>query len=86
MSESMQEMGKKLIAEAERILQREVQGALEAQDTNIAVRRSQEVVELYLKGALKVLGVDYPKVHDVATVFSEQIRQKRNAVDDQKLE
>jgi HEPN domain-containing protein len=38
-------------------------------------------VELTLKGALKTLGVDYPKIHDVAPVFSEQLRQKRN-IDD----
>ena len=29
-------------------------------------------MELALKGALKVLGVDYPRIHDVAPVFSEQ--------------
>lgn len=33
-------------------------------------RRAQEVVELAWKGALKMLGVDHPKVHDVALVFS----------------
>jgi len=42
----------------------------------MVVRRAQEVAELTLKGALKILGVDYPKVHDVATLFSEQVRQK----------
>jgi len=42
----------------------------------MAVRRAQEVVELTLKGGLKILGVDYPKVHDVAPLFSEQVHQK----------
>ena len=45
------------------------------------MRRSQEVVELALKGGLKILGVDYPRVNDVAPVFSEQVRQKRRAAD-----
>ncbi len=47
----------------------------------MAVRRAQEGVELALKGALKLLGVDYPKVHDVAPVFSEQVQRKRGSVD-----
>ena len=86
MSRSMQEEGEKLIREGERILRREVQGALDDGDFNIAVRRAQEVVELALKGALKILGVDYPRVHDVASVFSEQVQQKREAVDAEVLE
>ena len=40
------------------------------------MRRAQEAVELALKGALKILGADYPRVHDPAPVFSEQVRQK----------
>ena len=76
MSQSMGEVGKKLIRESERILRRDVPSALDEGDFNIVVRRAQEVVELALKGALKMLGVDFPKVHDVAPVFSQQIRQK----------
>ena len=34
-----------------------------------AVRLSQECVELCLKAALKVVGIEYPKVHDVSDVF-----------------
>ena len=82
----MQEDGEKLIKESERILQRDVQGALDEQDFNMAVRRAQEVVELALKGALRTLGVDYPKVHDVAPVFSEQVQQKRWGVKAEILE
>ncbi|MDI6890884.1 MAG: HEPN domain-containing protein [Thermodesulfovibrionales bacterium] len=74
---SMQEEGLRLIREASGILKRDAQGALNEKDFNMAVRRAQEVVELTLKGALKVLGVDYPKVHDVAPLFIEQIQQKR---------
>ena len=40
------------------------------------VRRAQEVVELTLKGALKILGIDYPKVHDVGKVFEQTTKMK----------
>ena len=75
------EGGIRLIQEAEDILRRDAQGALNEKDFNMAVRRAQEVVELTLKGALKILGVDYPKVHDVAPLFSDQLRQKRGVGD-----
>ncbi len=78
---SMQEEGLRLIQEAERIFRRDVHGAMNEKDFNMVVRRAQEAVELTLKGALKMLGVDYPKVHDVASLFSEQLRQKRG-IDD----
>ena len=86
MSRSMREEGEKLIREGERILQRDVQNALNECDFNMAVRRAQEGVELALKGALKLLGVDYPKVHDVAPVFSEHVQRKRGRVDAEVLE
>lgn len=75
------EQGIRLIQEAEGILRRDAQGALNEKDFNLAVRRAQEVVELTLKGALKILGVDYPKVHDVAPLFSDQLRQKQGVGD-----
>jgi hypothetical protein len=40
---------------------------------NLAVRRAQEVVELALKGLLAEMGIDYPKIHDVAPVFRRQV-------------
>ena len=86
MSRSIQEAGETLIRESESILRRDVQGALDERDFNMVVRRAQAVVELALKGALRMLGVDYPKVHDVAPVFSEQVRQKQRAVDVEVLE
>jgi len=70
------EDGEKLIAEARRVLERDVQGALKESDHNFVVRRAQEVVELALKGALKLLGTDYPKAHDVAPVFVREARAK----------
>ena len=86
MSQSMQDEGKKLIREGERILRRDVQSALDERDFNITVRRAQEAVEFVLKGALKSLGTDYPKVHDVGPVFSEQARQKLGAADTKALQ
>lgn len=38
---------------------------------NLAVRRSQESVELALKGALSWGGIDVPKVHDVGPLLRE---------------
>jgi HEPN domain-containing protein len=73
--------GLRLIREAEAILRRDAEGAVKEGEFNLAVRRAQEVVELTLKGALKILGVDYPKVHDVAPVFSDQLRQKHHIAD-----
>ena len=77
----MREEGLRLIREAGGILRRDAQGALSEKDFNLVVRRAQEVVELALKGALKMLGVDYPKVHDVAPLFSDQLRQKKGVSD-----
>ncbi len=70
------EEGEKLIRKARMIFERDVQGAWRDQDHNLTVRRAQETVELTLKGALRILGVDYPKIHDVGLVFLEQTREK----------
>lgn len=77
----MQEDGEKLIGQGEAIFRRDVQSAYGGQDFNLTVRRAQEVVELALKGGLKFLGVDYPRVHDVAPVFSELVKQKVSVSD-----
>lgn len=80
------EEGKKLIRQGQWVLERDLQTALEAGNFNLAVRRAQEVVELVLKGGLRALGADYPKVHDVASAFCEQVRQKSPAADEEVLE
>jgi HEPN domain-containing protein len=38
---------------------------------NLVVRRSQEAVELALKGALRLVGVEVPRVHDVGAFLKE---------------
>jgi HEPN domain-containing protein len=40
---------------------------------SLAVRRSQEAVELALKGALRRVGVEVPRVHDVGVFLKEHI-------------
>lgn len=64
------------------MLERELKVALEERNFNLAVRRAQEVVELVLKGGLRMLGADYPKVHDVASAFCEQVRKKSQAAEE----
>jgi len=38
---------------------------------NRVIRLSQESVELALKGMLRLIGIEYPKVHDVSDVLNE---------------
>lgn len=63
------------MAEASEIL-RELPGALERRSWNLAIRRAQEVVELVLKALLAEMGVDYPKIHDVAPHFVNVVRAR----------
>lgn len=49
----------------------------------MVVRRAQEVVELLLKGALKTLGIEYPKIHDVGRIFEQTIRNKMKTFDEE---
>lgn len=70
------EKGEELFLRAERIIKRDIRGALQEDDFNMVVRRAQESVELTLKGALMILGIEYPKVHDVGKVFSEVVERK----------
>lgn len=70
------DIGMRRIALAGKILRRDLNGAWRAGDYNMTVRRAQEVVELTLKGVLEILGVDYPKIHDVGPIFAEQVIRK----------
>ena len=70
------ESGKDLILTAKRIMERDLQEAWQDNDANIVVRRAQEVVELVLKGALKILGIEYPKIHDVGKIFEQMVKRK----------
>lgn len=46
--------------------------ALEEGNYPYALRLSQECVELSLKASLKLVGIEYPKVHDVSDVLLER--------------
>ena len=48
---------------------RDAQRAFHERNYPYAVRLSQECVELCLKAALRIVAIDYPKVHDVSTVL-----------------
>lgn len=52
----------------------------------MAVRRAQEAAELTLKGALTILGVEYPMVHDVGKVFADAVQRKIGIKDRETLE
>lgn len=79
------ERGNKLISQAEELL-KEAKRAYQNSQYNIAVRRSQETVELALKGLLIILGIEYPKKHDVGAVFYEQAQAKGVKIKEKNLE
>lgn len=85
-SKSNETKGNKLIEEASRIFKRDLTMAFQEQDYNLTMRRSQEVVELATKGALQILGVDYPKSHDVGLVLVQHARTKQCSVGDDVLD
>jgi HEPN domain-containing protein len=79
------ESGERLIEDAE-IYYKEMKRAFEEKRWNIVIRRAQEVVELSLKGILKIGCVDYPKVHDVAPLFVKFVKEKKLKFDEKILE
>jgi len=69
------ERSEKLFKAAKRLYQ-EMQDEIESAEWNLAVRKAQEVVEFVLKGLLSEMGVDYPKVHDVALIFAQEVKSR----------
>jgi len=78
------ELNQKLLAEAELIME-EVRSALERQAWNLVVRRAQEVVELSLKSLLKLMGIEYPKIHDVGDTFTRVCKEKKVDIEEEVL-
>lgn len=72
-----EEMARSYIKIAEHSL-KEARLAYEDKLWHLAVRRSQESVELALKGALRLLGVEIPRTHDV----SFHLRENRSRFPD----
>jgi HEPN domain-containing protein len=63
MAEGYLAQAAEILAEAERTAQRGV--------WNLTVRRAQEAVELALKAALRLVGVEVPHVHDVGVFVKD---------------
>jgi hypothetical protein len=78
------DLGKRLLSQAEEYYEK-LDTSIRKGSWNTAVRHAQEVVELALKGLLKLMGVDYPKTHDVGEVFSNVVKQKGVEVDPELL-
>lgn len=49
----------------------EARRAMEEADYPTAVRRCQESVEMAVKGVLRLLGIEYPRKHDVSDVLQD---------------
>lgn len=47
---------------------------------HLVVRRAQEIVELILKGFLRLSGIEIPRLHDVGPIFREQKDRFPNSV------
>jgi HEPN domain-containing protein len=65
------EAAKSMVEEAGDCLD-ETQRAYSKQSYNLAVRRAQEAVELSMKGVMRMIGIEYPRKHDIGDVFIEQ--------------
>ena len=74
----------RLILEAQMIMG-EAKRAFDSEAWNLVVRRSQEVVELSLKGLLKLMGVESPKIHDVGDTFATICMEKNIPIESGKL-
>ena len=76
------ESGEKLLKEAEIYLE-ELKRAHAQGFWNITVRKAQEVVELSLKGVLKIIGVEYPKIHDPSGFLMRSLEKKGVPLEDE---
>ncbi len=64
------EMGEGLLTQARAILA-EARSLNSHGEWSLVVRRSQEIVELALKAALRTAGLEVPKLHDVGTFLKD---------------
>jgi HEPN domain-containing protein len=79
------ETGDRLLQEAREYCV-DLEAASARRSWNVVVRRAQEVVELALKAALKMMGIEYPKEHDVGRVFGDACRKRTLSIDPAELE
>lgn len=64
MAEAYRDQAEEILLEAQGLFQRRV--------WNLVVRRAQEVVEMSLKAALRMAGVEIPRIHDVGIILKDQ--------------
>lgn len=76
--------GERLLNEAKRVF-KEVENAYKEKAWNMVIRRAQEVVELSLKGLLKMMCIDYPKEHDVGKVLGVAVEKRELKIPKRKL-
>lgn len=55
---------------------KEAKNAYKDKDYPLTIRRAQEAVELSLKAVLRLIGIEYPREHDVKDVFIEAIASR----------
>ena len=79
------ELGDRLLGEAEEYYE-EMLRAYERGSWNVVVRRAQEVVELSLKGLIKMMGIEYPREHDVGDFFERVCKEKGIEIDVETLD
>jgi HEPN domain-containing protein len=79
------DLAKQLLNEAEQITE-EANRAFNRESWNLVIRRSQEVVELSLKGIIKAMGIEFPKQHDVGKVFARACQQKKIDISDEVIQ
>jgi len=79
------EMAKDYMLRAERCL-REARLALNEGDAPSTIRRSQEALELMTKAYLRLIGIEYPKSHDISDIlleYKDRLSQElRNNIED----
>jgi HEPN domain-containing protein len=62
------EMGEDYLMRSGRCL-KEAENALNDGDHSMAVRRSQECIEMSIKGVLRAVSIEFPREHDVSDVL-----------------
>lgn len=58
---------------------------LAKENWNMVIRKSQEVVELLLKGVLKYMNIEFPKEHDIGEYFEKILIQRKIKFDKQAM-
>ena len=79
------DLARRLLDEA-RLLGEELDRSCEGERWNLAVRRAQEIVEVSLKGLLKAMCMEYPRLHDVGGAFAAAVAAKGLSVDAESID